>query len=469
MATLTAEQVYAAARGAGASHQEAITLTAIAKGESGWRTEAHNPVGRDNSYGLWQINMLGTMGANRRKQFGLSSNEQLFDPRRNAAAALAILRSQGWKAWSVYSKGIYKQYMPAATAAGTKWQNDWQSVARSLNKAWPATGSRISANSGGAGVGDTLGGPAGGGGAGAYGGGGAGAPSGLPANASPQQIEQYIRDNFPQAAGFLDVPEIRAVLIDAARNSWTPTKLQAAMQATNWWRTNSEATRQFFALQGTDPAQVQALIDAKVAELQPEMAQLGVTGVDIRKLAEDSIKFGWNPEQLRQRLSLHLVDQSNRTGLAQDSAPDVTADKLMGTARSEFLVPLNRQDAERWAVEIYAGNRTEEQFRSYLSRLATARFPGLTEQGITPGEYLAPVRNVIAETLDLNPTDVDFLDRRWSAVLETEGKDGTFRPMTIAEAQRWARSQTEYRYTAGAQKEAASMAESLGRTFGAVA
>lgn len=467
MATLTAEQVYAAARGAGATHQEAVTLTAVARGESGWRNDAHNPNAGtgDNSYGLWQINMLGTMGANRRKQFGISSNEQLFDPRVNARAALAILRSQGWKAWTVYTKGIYRQYLPAAQAAGTKWQNNWQSVAQSLNQAWPAgAGTRITANSGG--VGDTLGG---GEDFNAYGGGGAGAPPGLPPNATPQQIEDYIRENYPQAAGFLDIPEIRAKLIEGAQSSWTSTKLQAEIQATDWWRTNSESTRQFFALQGTDPAQVTAMIDAKVAELQPEMAQLGVTGVDIRKLAEDAIKFGWTPDQMRQRLSLHLVDQSNRTGLAQDSAPDVTADKLMGTARSEFLVPLNRQDAERWAIEIYAGNRTEEQFRSYLSRMSAARFPGLTEQGITPGEYLAPVRNIIADTLELNPADVDFLDRRWSAVLEAEGKDGTFRPMSIAEAQRWARSQTEYRYTAGAQKEAASMAESLGRTFGAVA
>lgn len=468
MATLSAEQVYAAARGAGATHQEAVTLTAIAKGESGWRTEAHNPVGKDNSYGLWQINMLGTMGANRRKQFGISSNEALFDPRVNARAALSILRSQGWNAWTVYSKGIYKQYLPAATAAGNKWQNDWQSVAKSLNQAWPATGSQISPNSGGAGVGETIGGPAGGDGAGG-GGGGAGAPAGLPPNATPEQIEAYIRENYPQAAGFLDIPEIRGVLVEAARGSWTPTKLQAEMQATNWWRTNNAAARQFFALQGTDPAQVAAMVAQKRAELAPELAQLGIDDVTANEIAENAIKYGWTADEVRQDFALRLGRQSERSGLKQDSAPDVTADKLMGMARSEFLVPINRQDAERWAIEIYAGSRTEEQFRGYLTRLAEARFPGLTEQGISPGEYLAPVRNVIAETLELNPADIDFLDRRWATVLEAEGKDGTFRPMTIAEAQRWARSQTEYRYTAGAQKEAAAMAETLGRTFGAVA
>ena len=90
MGVLSAEQVYAAARAAGASQQEAITLTAIARGESGWSTTAHNPNPPDDSYGLWQINMLGSMGAARRQQFGIDSNDALYDPHANAAAALAI-------------------------------------------------------------------------------------------------------------------------------------------------------------------------------------------------------------------------------------------------------------------------------------------------------------------------------------------------------------------------------------------
>lgn len=458
MAVLTAEQVYAAARGAGATHQEAVILTAIAKGESGWRTDAHNPFGRDNSYGLWQINMLGSMGVNRAKQWGLSNYEQLFNPRTNAAAALSILRSQGWRAWTVYSKGIYKQYLPEAQAAGNRFQNDWQSPYRSL----------LTDTDWGSGVGSVIGG--GGSGASLAGGGGALAPAGLPPNASPEQIEAHIRENYPQMAGFLDIPEIRGVLIEAARGQWTSTKLQAAIQATNWWRTNGEASRQYFALKSTDPAQLKALIDAKVAELGPQLAQLGIgpLSLDWRTLAEQAIQFGWSPDEVRARIADHLQKMSSGRGLHEGSTPDVTADRLMAMARSEYLVPIGRQDAERWAVDIFAGRKTEDQLRNFLQKQAEARFPGLAE-GFTPGEYMAPVRNVIAETLELQPGDVDLLDRRWAAVLETEGADGKFRPMTIAEAQTWARSQQEYRYTQGARQEAAVMAETLGRTFGVVA
>ena len=74
--------------------------------ESGGDSEAHNPKYPDNSFGLWQINMLDEpgyqLGAERRQKYGLSSNEELKDPLTNAKAAFDILNSQGLGAWSVY-------------------------------------------------------------------------------------------------------------------------------------------------------------------------------------------------------------------------------------------------------------------------------------------------------------------------------------------------------------------------------
>ena len=57
----------------------------------------------DNSYGLFQINMLGEMGEARREKFNLKSNEDLFDPVRNAEIAYHM--SDGGKDWSAW-KGI---------------------------------------------------------------------------------------------------------------------------------------------------------------------------------------------------------------------------------------------------------------------------------------------------------------------------------------------------------------------------
>lgn len=78
-------------------------MAAIALGESGGNTAAHNTKGED-SRGLWQIN-IGP-GANTDL-----AGMDLFDPMVNARAAKIVLNRQGLNAWTVYSTGIYRQFL----------------------------------------------------------------------------------------------------------------------------------------------------------------------------------------------------------------------------------------------------------------------------------------------------------------------------------------------------------------------
>lgn len=111
--TINMRQAYDLALGAGFSPEQAKIMAAIAKAESSLNPMAHNPNAGtgDNSYGLWQINMIGKMGADRRRSLGLSANEQLFDPSTNARAAKSIFEGQGFQAWSVYKSGKYQDYL----------------------------------------------------------------------------------------------------------------------------------------------------------------------------------------------------------------------------------------------------------------------------------------------------------------------------------------------------------------------
>lgn len=61
-----------------------------------------NPRTGDLSYGLFQINMIGKMGPDRLEKYGLSSNEDLFNPRINARVAYSISRGgSNWGPWNV--------------------------------------------------------------------------------------------------------------------------------------------------------------------------------------------------------------------------------------------------------------------------------------------------------------------------------------------------------------------------------
>lgn len=91
---------------------------AVAMAESSGNPNAHNRIPPDDSYGLWQINMYGSLGPERRERFGLASNDALFDPATNARAMFAISGGgKNWKPWSTYGGARYLLHYPAAQAA----------------------------------------------------------------------------------------------------------------------------------------------------------------------------------------------------------------------------------------------------------------------------------------------------------------------------------------------------------------
>jgi hypothetical protein len=151
VAKLSPEQIYAVAREAGLSKSAALYATAIALAESGGETTAHNPNPPDNSYGLWQINMIGNMGPERRRQLGISSNEELKDPRVNARA-MALVSNNGanWRPWSVYTSGKYREHWQTVLNIPTA---DWREVAKGIG----GIPGKVAGAVGGA-AGDALGG-----------------------------------------------------------------------------------------------------------------------------------------------------------------------------------------------------------------------------------------------------------------------------------------------------------------------
>jgi hypothetical protein len=56
-----------------------------------------------NCYGLFQINMTGKMGKERRAKYGLNRNEDLFDPLINAKIAYHMSNGgKNWSHWTTY-------------------------------------------------------------------------------------------------------------------------------------------------------------------------------------------------------------------------------------------------------------------------------------------------------------------------------------------------------------------------------
>jgi hypothetical protein len=113
----TQAELYTLALSQGLTPERARVAAAIAMAESGGNANAHNTNAKtgDNSYGLWQINMIEGRDidvAKRRREIGISSNEQLFDPATNARA-MKVISGNGtnFYPWTTYSKGKHLQYL----------------------------------------------------------------------------------------------------------------------------------------------------------------------------------------------------------------------------------------------------------------------------------------------------------------------------------------------------------------------
>jgi Ca2+-binding RTX toxin-like protein len=140
-------------RQAGFPESAIPTMVKIAQLESTNNTRAFNGKGRDLSYGLFQINMKDDdprnpkMGEQRRKWFGLKSNEELYDPLTNAKAAYKLWNSkekqgknEGFTHWSTYNEQIAgnlnlrninkgAQGMEASATTGAGFENEGESFA----------------------------------------------------------------------------------------------------------------------------------------------------------------------------------------------------------------------------------------------------------------------------------------------------------------------------------------------------
>jgi hypothetical protein len=135
MATMTPAQVAAFAYAAGVTDEnDLVTAVAIPARESGYDPSKHRPPSAgdhtDDSWGLWQINILGGLSA-RLAELGLTAGDQLADPWNNARAMALLYKSSKFYAW-----GPYKGLSPTYGISTAQLQAAANGVAEAKSKGW---------------------------------------------------------------------------------------------------------------------------------------------------------------------------------------------------------------------------------------------------------------------------------------------------------------------------------------------
>lgn len=289
------------------------------------------------------------------------------------------------------------------------------------------------------------------------------------ANANMAPWMEEVKKKFPSQAAYLNNPEIASILKQAIDGKWPPAVLQSNLEASQWWISHSPQQRQWHHLNATDPAAALQSVQAQYSEIMAQAQSLGLN-LDAGKLmtlSVQSLAMGWTEQQLREQ----MVDMSG--GDITHGSMGATRSSLQGIA-NDYLLPVSDNSLDKWTRRIASGTTTAEVFKDQMSRTAISRYqdPGIQtalERGMTIREFADPYVQMAAQTLGVNPNDVDLLETKWNSALDhVDEKTGDRRAMSMSEWEQRIKLNPVYGYDSSKNgiQEASQLVGQLREQFG---
>lgn len=246
--------------------------------------------------------------------------------------------------------------------------------------------------------------------------------------ATSKAMTQFAEDYGYQLAFLKSDHELYGIFKKAVAHKWDATRFVAAVKASKWYKTHGEAYRQNLALKTTDPATWKQKINSQFHTLGDLAASMGASlnGSQLRQIAEQSVMFGWNDNQIRDVLAQRIKSGATTGDAGTIRQKIKEAAWRNGTTASEgFITNWQRRIASGAAT---IDNVTQSIRETYGARLA----PGF-EKELKAGQDLydvaSPYMQSMANTLELNPSDIDLFDptirKALSSSSDKDGKPGS--------------------------------------------
>lgn len=278
-------------------------------------------------------------------------------------------------------------------------------------------------------------------GAGGPGAGGPGAdkippPGGAPPPKLPKteaEVRAYIEENYSQWAYLQDIPEVWDRVKEAAKGGWSDDRVLGALQKTQWWQKTEASARLWKEERYQDPATAQDKVNKKATELKNAAVAAGITVPDneLASLAEDALRFDWDPNETKAALGRFFrYDKEKLMGAAL-----VTQQTLNQKAR-DWLVPMDDGTMQKWVTQVVNGEVDAEYFDGYMRDQAKSLFPQLQDpisRGIPPGRWMQPYVSVAAQTLGMNPDQIDLRESKWMRSINQVDDKGARTAMNLAD------------------------------------
>ena len=274
--------------------------------------------------------------------------------------------------------------------------------------------------------------------------------------------------------------EVKKVIDDAVKGGYQDDeeKMNAKLQNTSWYRTTQKSARQWAVQQSTDPASAEARIVASIEEIRTNAGNQGFTLNDasLRKLATDSIKFGWDSQQRLNALGSEQVANAQLGGAQgmADLRQSSVGRNLRAKAAAFFQKP-SEEMIGSFTQQILTGQKTEVQFEEAMRDSARTQFRSL-QPALDKGQdvdtamyaYKQQAESILGSSID--PTQIDWTQDKWNKALNfQDAKTGEYRQMDLWEWNKYLRTLPEWQNTNEAKSAYGDLAISLARGFGKTA
>lgn len=205
-----------------------------------------------------------------------------------------------------------------------------------------------------------------------------------PAPAQLENPKQWIADNYPDVAPYLNIPEVGDILVQWAQENGTPVQLKGMIEGTDWFKNTSEAQRTYESMQNAQPGQLQSLINNKKADIKGLAQSDGVvlSDGDLTYMATQAVQNGWDENfiqgQIRQRPDYMGVSKTERdwntlvqTNPGEAAAQRTQAQSHIGTMAARMGVRLDGTTLASLAEQSLMKGWTEEDIRNNLASQLT--------------------------------------------------------------------------------------------------
>lgn len=284
-----------------------------------------------------------------------------------------------------------------------------------------------------------------------------------------QLSPEELAEQYGWAAGLLNSdPELKKLFRQAVAGQWTSERFTAKLRTTKWFRSRSEAARNYDTLRRVDPGQFKAMNEQAQAQVQDLAAQMGaaLSGKQLQTIASQMARLGLTEAQVRNALAGYVRYNKAYGGYLGEAGQNEDAIREVAYRNG---VRISDSSMQGWMTQIANGNRSAEDFQKWIRTQAASAFPGLADQlnaGMDLADIASPYVETMGNVLEINPADVDLFDPTIRRALASKGADGKPAVQSIWEFENTLRKDKRWVQTNGARESIMEAGQQVLRDWG---